>query len=63
MGGEPQRGKQRLRQQRKQANSVSWYHFYLHISHEVTKSMTKLINQLCDEIQLAECLLREDVAI
>ena len=37
---------------------IHWCHFHLHISHKAAKSMTKLISQLCGELQPAVCLSR-----
>ena len=42
---------------------IHWCHFQLYISHKATKSIAKLISQLCGELQLAVCLSIEDRAI
>ena len=63
VGEEPQSGGLRLRLYQNQPNDIHWCHFYLHISHKAAKSMAKLISQVCDELQPADCLSRSTQAL
>ena len=43
--------------------ALYWCHFHIHISHKAGKSMAKLSNQSCGELQPAVCFPRGYAAI